>query len=278
MGDTRCYTIRSRELQADTIVALLSELDFDSFEAEANSVRAYLPEERSSPVLAKAVEQLAERFGLEVSSEVIGDRNWNAEWEAAYAPVEIPGFLRISAPFHPSASGFEHELVIVPEMSFGTGHHETTYLMSELLRDYAPFGKTCFDFGTGTGVLAMLAAKLGASRVDATDIDRRCVESTRANAERNGVVLGEVRRGTQASLPPGPYDLILANINRGVLVDCTGALAQRLAPGGELWVSGILSNDLGVVDEVARPAGLTRVERRQRGNWLACRYALKQTI
>jgi ribosomal protein L11 methyltransferase len=259
------------------VIALLGDWPFSGFETEESLVKAYIPEPKDSDVLAQALRQLSERFGLTIEAETIPDINWNARWEESYKPVEIDDFLRISAPFHPEEEGFEHEIVLIPEMSFGTGHHETTYLMSTYLRDYSPFGKTCFDFGTGTGVLAILAKMLGAGHTIASDIDERCVSSTKENSSRNGVELEEIFQGTEDNLPEGPLDLILANINRSVLVKTIPSLANRLTDHGELWLSGILDTDLAMIDEVANTSSLVRVEQRQKGKWLACRYAPKNT-
>ncbi len=275
MSATRCYHIQTGALQPETVIALLGDWPFSGFETEDSLVKAYVPAPKDSEVLAQAVKQLSERFGLTVEVETLPDINWNARWEESYKPVVIDDFLRISAPFHPEAEGFAHEIVLIPEMSFGTGHHETTYLMSTYLRDYSPFGKTCFDFGTGTGVLAILAKMLGAGHTIASDIDERCVTSTLENAERNGVVLEEVFQGTEDNLPDSSLDLILANINRSVLLKTIPSLAKRLTDNGELWLSGILDSDLSMIDEVANSSELVRVEQRQKGKWLACRYALK---
>ena len=273
---TRRYALRGGPLQSETLVALLGEFDFDAFEEVAGGgVDAYLPEPRDTPAHRAAVEQLAERFGLTVTVDTLADENWNARWEESFAPVEIGRFLRIRAPFHEPDPRFAHELAIEPEMSFGTGHHETTHLMAEYLRDYPPAGKTCFDFGTGTGILALLAKRLGAARVVATDVDPRCVRSTRANAARNGIALDAVSEGSEADLPAGPFGLVLANINRSVLVASMGSLTKRLGAGGELWLSGVLHGDAALIDESARRAGLRHLETRRRGDWLARRYAPK---
>ena len=272
-GDTRRYRLSFDDaVSAETVVALLAELDFDAFTEHDGHVEAYLPETRHDTAFAKTVEALAEAYGLGVSTELIPDQNWNRRWEESFAPAEVDDFLRVRAPFHDPDPSFRVELEIVPEMSFGTGHHETTHLMAQLLRDHPPRGKSVFDFGTGTGVLAMVASRLGASRVVATDYDPRCVESTRANARRNGIALADVSLGDESDMPDGPFDVILANIQRGVLVRAMPALAKRLHGGGEAWLSGILADDLSPVDEAARLAGLTPVEVRRRGQWLACRY------
>lgn len=271
-------------LGSEALVALLAEFPFDAFEEADDSsaanegplVAAYAKTAKLNDEITTDLRDLARRFDLRVRLEQLPDVNYNARWEAGYQPVKIGDWLRVRAPFHDPGVGYAHELVIVPEMSFGTGHHATTTLMAELLRDCPLDGAAVFDFGTGTGVLALLARLLGARRVDATDIDPRCVRSARANAARNGLALDELREGTEASLPDGPYDLVLANINRGVLLAAMGELAARLAESGELWLSGILEGDLEVVDRAAFDGGLTRIELRRRAGWLALRYGRKR--
>ncbi len=271
------YSLSVAPLQPETVIALISELPFSGFEEQLDQVDAYLPIHDDSPAVAAALQQVADRFALQVRREVLPDVNYNAEWEASYKAVVVEDFVCIRAPFHAPAADVKHQLTIVPEMSFGTGHHATTYLMAAYLRDYSPFGKTCFDFGTGTGVLAMLAKLEGATHVVATDIDERCVRSTRENALRNSIKLDEVRLGTEDTLPDGSFDLILANINRAVLVKAMPQLASLLTRTGKLYISGILSSDAELIHDVATRSGLQHIETRQRGEWLACRFGLNYT-
>ncbi len=278
MSDTREYRLESRALDTATVVALLSELPFDAFAEEGEVTCAYLAEDAATAELDAEIEAVAARFDLRLTRVRIADRNWNQVWEENFAPAEIGSFLRIRAPFHASSEAFEHELEIVPEMSFGTGHHETTHMMVELLREGAPFGKTVLDFGTGTGILAMVARRLGASRVVATDYDPRCIASTLANAARNQIHLDLVALGDAHSLPDERFDRLLANVQRSVLIPAMPALAQRLTPDGQLWMSGILEADMVDLDRAAVAAGLRMLERRQRGKWLALRYGPNQPL
>ncbi len=276
MSDTRVYRFDHFAIEAESLIALLAELPFDAFAEEEGAVLAYLSEAARLAEIDAELAALAERFGASLSTELLPDRNWNQVWEDNFSPAEIGvDFLRIRAPFHEPSNAFAIELEIVPEMSFGTGHHETTYLMAELLRDSTPFGKTVFDFGTGTGILALVAKRLGASRVVATDYDPRCVASTLANAARNGLTLDVVALGDADSLPDERFGLLLANIQRSVLIPAMGALVDRLAPDGQLWMSGILETDFNDIDAAADAADVRMLERRQRGKWLALRYAPK---
>ena len=277
-GETRVYTFALGEFPADAALALLAELDFDAFEERGGRLLAYVPERLHDRVFAQAVHDICTARGFTATSASLPDENWNQRWEDSFEPAEVDDFLRIRAPFHAPSDAFEIELEIVPEMSFGTGHHETTHMMAQLLRERPPFGKTVHDFGTGTGVLAMVAARQGARYVAATDYDPRCVASALANAARNGIRLDLVGHGDVDVMPPGPFDLTLANIQRGVLVRAMPALQSRCLPGGELWLSGVLADDLARVDEAAAAAGFRRLERRRRGPWLACRYGVSTKL
>lgn len=281
---THQYTIKTGDLLPETAIALLADLPFHAFEDEEQGLlKAYIQASEDSISVQAAFGQLAERFDWHFEKEVLAEENWNAIWESNYQPVEIGNFLRIHAPFHPPADGFTYQLELVPEMSFGTGHHATTFLMSEMMRDYLGADQSwwresdrrVFDFGTGTGLLGLLSRKLGAEFVSANDHDERCIRSAEENALRNGLHFDELSIGDEDNLPAGPFDLIVANINRHVLEASLESLAKRLNSLGQIWLSGILEDDLSIIDGCAERSGLTRLEVRQREGWLACRYVHK---
>ena len=205
----------------------------------------------------------------------IDDCNWNAAWESDFQPVDIDGRLLIRAPFHAPAADASAEVVIMPRMSFGTGHHATTYLMTEALLELDLRGRRGLDAGSGTGVLAIAAAKCcGAAAVDAVDIDEWAEASCRENAAANGVA-DRVRplRGDVGCASGGPYDFILANISRNILTACMPRFAAMLAPGGDLLLSGFLDRDEQTVREAAEAAGVRPVRAARREGWtvLHCR-------
>ncbi|MCU0450959.1 MAG: 50S ribosomal protein L11 methyltransferase [Bernardetiaceae bacterium] len=200
-------------------------------------------------------------------------QNWNQLWEANYAPVEIAGRVRIRAEFHPPV-GFEHELLITPKMSFGTGHHATTALMVQHQLACPHQGRRVADFGCGTGILAILAMKLGAARADACDIEDWCVENALENAALNQVVVN-VRLGTASLFAAHHqgYDLIFANINLHVLLAELPLYAQLLAPGGQLFMSGFYEADLPQLTRAAAQLGLQRQHYLVQQRWTAAEFS-----
>ena len=220
----------------------------DSFEQHEQLLTAYVTEGTDVDWVAVLTElQTHIPFAYEMLR--LPQRNWNAEWERNFSPIYIGHRLAVRASFHPPQEGVGRELIIDPKMAFGTGHHATTHMMCELVLDYFaaradPQAVRVLDYGSGTGVLAILAKQLGAGRVDAVDIERPAYESTLENAAQNGVALDEVVCGELHDVPLGkPYDLVVANINRNVLLATGGALYGRLRAGGTALVSGILVQD-----------------------------------
>ena len=197
----------------------------------------------------------------------IEPQNWNALWESNFTPVEVDGRLTIRAPFHAPAAT-EAEVVIMPKMSFGTGHHATTCLVASALCDLPLEGKRGLDMGCGTGVLAIVAAKRGAATVDAVDIDEWAEANCRENAAANGLaeriapMLGDVSR-----IAGRKYDFIAANINRNILTMDMPAYAEALDTGGDLLMSGFLEEDVPVIEARARACGLDPIEVRMRDGW-----------
>ena len=200
-------------------------------------------------------------------------KDWNAEWERSFQPVEIDGRVRIRAEFHAPEPGFEHELIITPRMAFGTGHHATTRMMVRAMLDLDLKGGAVCDLGCGTGVLAILAERLGAVDVHAVDIDERAVENTRDNLVANGSERVHVEKGTVEDLRGRKYGTILANIERNTLMRDMQAMHDALIPGGALLLGGFVVNDRHMVVQSAREAGLTMAERMNEGEWalLGCR-------
>lgn len=253
---------------AGILTAELADFPFESFETGDGVLKAYIPQER----LAECQEQvdgLLVRYGVGGRYVPIETRNWNALWERDFPAVDVEGRLRIRAPFHGAAPAGGMEVVVMPRMSFGTGHHATTWLMSRAVLDLGVAGRRGLDMGSGTGVLAIVAAKCGAAHVDAVDIDDWADASCRENVAANGVaeritpLLGDVRRIAGRS-----YDFILANINRNILVDDMLAYAAALTPGGDLLMSGFLEQDVPTVTEAAAKQGLELAAVETRDGWM----------
>jgi ribosomal protein L11 methyltransferase len=240
-------TIPTKDFQ-EVLIALMGEIGYDGFEQEEERLLAYAGEETFDEA---ALRELLGAHGLSYTLQRIEERNWNAEWEANFQPVVVEGFCAIRAHFHPPMPEVEHELVITPKMSFGTGHHATTYMMLQAMRDIGLRGKRVLDFGTGTGVLAILAERLGAAAVVAIDNDDWSIDNALENVSANGCTRIEVLKKDRVADVTGPFGVILANINKHVIIDQLEALAQQLTADGVILLSGLLQNDAEDVENEA---------------------------
>lgn len=260
----------------DLLTLELAEIGYDSFEdgwTDPNGTRgelkAYVRGDRFD---AAAIERLHTLRDAHVSvtwtSAEIPDRNWNAEWESSFQPVEVDGMVRIRADFHEARPGFDHEIVITPRMAFGTGHHATTRLMVQAMLALDLKGRSVCDLGCGTGVLAILAERMGAREVRAIDNDPGAVDNARDNLGRNGCHVIAVEKGDASSLSGHTYDAILANIERNVLINAMPLLAAALKPGGALLLSGFIPADRITMEQCATAHGLVLAERLQEGEWV----------
>jgi len=264
----------------DVLMTELADIGYDSFEEGPDSpkgggeLRGYV---RSDRFDAGALRQLLALRDPHVQvswqHREIPDRNWNAEWERSFQPVEVGRDVRIRADFHPAAEGFTHELIITPRMAFGTGHHATTRMMVQAMLDLAIREKDICDLGCGTGVLAILAERMGARHCDAFDIDPGAVDNARENVERNGCIRVQCATGVADALVGHSYDVILANIERNVLLDAMPLLSAAMKPGAALLLSGFVVTDRHMLAQRAREHGLELAERMNDGDWalLGCR-------
>jgi len=253
--------------QRDALIALLSEQPIEGFEETEQDLVAYAPEDRCDEAY---IQEIAGRLSIPFTRSVVGQRNWNEEWEQGFRPVIIDGFCSIRAGFHAPQPGVAYDIVITPKMSFGTGHHATTALMITMMRELDFRQKEVFDFGTGTGVLAILAEKLGAASILAIDNDIWSYENALENIERNQCRHITVKQGIADDLEPLPqFSIILANINRHILLTYMEKMALLLYPDGMLLLSGMLQEDRAMIRESAAAAGLEYVKEQAGQNW-AC--------
>ncbi len=255
-------------------MALLADEAFDTFEETPEGMRAYLPAKADADSAEEALSALQQQFSFAWDKTFIPGQNWNEIWESNFHPVVVRDFCAVRADFHPPQPGVRFEMVINPKMAFGTGHHETTWMCMDALETLPVQGAKLLDFGCGTGILAILAAKLGAADLEAIDIEEESYRSTIENAALNGVDNITARCGVLSDVQGREFDGILANINRNVILDALPRLAELLKPGGWLLVSGILQTDEAVVTEAAEQAGFTRGHLAQRGNWLCVRFTV----
>ena len=239
---------------AEIFIAELAEIGFDTFEETHEGLDAYIPKENFSE---KYVQQIVHKYEALTSAsyqyEEVQKENWNEDWEKSYDPIEVEGRCRVRATFHEPKPAFEYEIVIIPKMSFGTGHHATTYNMLRLEMDFDFNDMSVLDVGTGTGVLAIMAKKLGASHIEATDVDDWCIENSLENFGLNNYYDVKVHQGeihTLELLLP-QYDVLLANINKNVLISEMPFYSNLLSQGGHLLLSGFYEND---VDDIKKEA------------------------
>lgn len=256
----------------EILAALLAEIGYDSFMDTPTGLSAYIPADAfSSEAADAAIEPVRPLFEqLTVESKPMPDVDWNAEWEKSFTPITIDGRCRIRAPFHDYDAAYQLDIVIEPKMAFGTGHHATTTLMIRQLLDIDLTGKKVLDMGCGTGVLAIAALKLGAGSAVAIDIDHWSVENTLENAARNNVALTAVEGGVEAI--SGTFDIILANINRNILLDQMPTYSRSLAAGGLLCLSGFYAADLDIIREKASQLALRFEKVLERDEWVSARF------
>jgi ribosomal protein L11 methyltransferase len=223
----------------------LAEIGFESFMEEGEQLLAYIPKDAfKEDNLSKLMDEYrSKEVIISTTKKIIPHQNWNAIWESDYEPVKVGKRLYIRAPFHPEDDQFELSIEIQPQMSFGTGHHSTTYLLSEVLLDLELENKSVLDVGTGTGVLGIISSKKGAQEVIGTDIEEGAVENTKENIERNKVANFSVIHGDIECVPLKKVDIILANINKNVLLKHLSTYADRISPSGYLLLSGFFETD-----------------------------------
>ncbi|MEY2950877.1 MAG: hypothetical protein RLZZ248_2078 [Bacteroidota bacterium] len=263
--------------QMEVLMAHLLDLGFEAFEEKEQELDAYLLTKMKSSALMDQVQLLTDQYGCKWSEKELENENWNAQWEASFHPVQVGNFCGIRADFHPDFEQVEYQITINPKMAFGTGHHETTHLVIELMKNLPLSGKSVFDFGCGTGILAILAAKMGAYEVLAIDYDENATENTAENLQVNSVENIKVATGELKDFQINLQDVILANINKPVLMETISNLSLLLRPNGILLVSGIMKKDQEEIEELAHSSGLFTVEVRQKGDWLAIKFGRSTT-
>lgn len=263
---------------ADILIAELAEAGFESFSETEDGFLAYMPAEQFGEPALQPLRDFDPAAGLlRYEQKHIPGQNWNSAWEVSFQPVVVAGTCCIRAPFHEALPGMTYDIVIEPRMSFGTGHHQTTSLMVEKLLTLPLEGRAVMDMGCGTGVLAILAALRGAGPVEGVDIEANAVENAIDNAARNGVPDIMVHKGDDRLLAANRYDLILANINKNVLLQALPAYSTALRENGELLLSGFFTTDAVALTEAAVSAGLRWVSTANREEWCLLQFQ-KQTI
>jgi ribosomal protein L11 methyltransferase len=250
----------------EILIALLAEEGHEGFEETESALLSYIPEELFS---RESLDNVLASFNLSYTITDIEKTNWNKEWESSFEPVVIPGFCTIRADFHKINEKTLHEIIITPKMSFGTGHHATTQIMIQMMRDINFVEKKVLDFGTGTGILAILAGQLGSKNVLAIDNDEWSYTNAIENVERNRVKGIKVKCATLDDiLVRETFDVILANINRHILLQYMQALYQITCVGGKLLMSGLLVEDTEIIRSKAVRVGFEIKQLQENKNWI----------
>lgn len=266
------FFVEPQEPGTEILMAELGEKAFESFVETEEGLTAYVQKALWSEDILEGIQILeSPEFRISFSVEEIEQVNWNSEWEKNFEPIDVDGRCHVRAPFHP-ATDAEYEIVIEPKMSFGTGHHETTHMMIQHLLETEVTGKKTLDMGCGTAILAILAEMKGALPIDAIDIDEWCYLNSIENAERNNCKHISVYEGDASLLPGKRYELIIANINRNILLQDMATYVGCLEPGGILLLSGFYEEDIPVIDASCVKNGLTFVSKHSRHNWVALKY------
>lgn len=265
------FTISPIEPWRDILVALLAECEFESFVETDIGLNAYVKKDLEDEVsILEQINSITEAQIKFVRTE-IEQENWNEQWESNFHPILVNDQCYIRAEFHDSRPEIPYEIVIQPKMSFGTGHHETTHLMVEYILETDFTGKDTLDMGCGTSILAILAKMRGAAYTEGIDIDEWSVENSIENAERNKVELN-ARLGDASLLGERNFDVILANIQRNILMEDIPKYIKVLNFGGELILSGLLEADLEDIRKKSEENGLSFVSKKQRTEWIALKF------
>lgn len=255
----------------EILIAEMGELDFETFMDTEVGFEAFIQEETfSHPALQSLFNRYRKQTRIWYELKKIPRENWNEEWEKNYDPIAVGDQIYVRATFHEAKPEVPYEIIINPQMSFGTGHHETTHQLLALQLEVDHKNKQVLDVGSGTGILAIMAAKLGAKSVAATDIDDWCIENALENFGLNNIVADFVKQGTIHELQlKGQYEIILANINTHVLLDEMAEYNKLLAHKGHLFLSGFYESDKAQIMDMATQLGLKEVKFTTEKNWVA---------
>jgi ribosomal protein L11 methyltransferase len=266
------FNIRCNEDIREQLIAELAEENYEGFVESDLGFSAYII---SSLFKREVFEQLLLKYGLDpnaVAQSHIEQQNWNAQWEAGYEPIIIENNVIVKAPFHQIEKEYPYELLIQPKNTFGTGHHETTQLMLRLMLQENLIDKRVFDYGSGTGVLAIMASKMDAQSVYAIDIDDWSAENIFENTQLNQVDNIEFEQGDLNSVKPQTFDTILANINKNILLFSFDQLSQLLLQGGTMLISGFYESDLDDLKKASAVFGFQYDQHITLNNWCAAGF------
>lgn len=266
------FKIHPKEPATDILVAELGEVGFESFVETEDGMIAYIQQtDWNENVLDDIFILDSGEFSISYEMEVIEQTNWNSEWEKNFNPIQVDDLVSIRAPFHENPD-LKYDIVIEPKMSFGTGHHETTHMMVQHLLELDLTNKKTLDMGCGTGILAIFAEMKGAKPIDAIDIDNWCYQNSIENVERNNCSNISVFEGEASLLVNKKYDVIIANINRNILLNDMHTYMNCLNENGTLLLSGFYKEDITIIDAEVSKYNCKLDKTIERNNWVALKY------
>ena len=266
------FNVNPVKIGSEILIAELAELGFDSFEETAEGVDAYLLNDKWNKKILSGLNILSNlAFDIKYSSKIIHQKNWNKIWESNFKPILINKYCGVRANFHPPLN-LKYELVITPKMSFGTGHHETTSMVMNYILNMNFKGLKVLDVGCGTGILSILSEKIGASSIDAIDVDKWCYENTIENSILNKCNFVRAFCGNITFFEQSKYDIILANINKNIIMNDISIYSKLLNPRGQLILSGFYVSDIIEIDNKAKSLKLEIVSEKVKNSWASIHY------
>ena len=254
--------------QREILIAQLADAGYEGFEEKDGSLDAFI---KSKCFDDSILNEISFKYQTPYTKEKIAETNWNQVWESNFEPVIVNDYVAIRADFHKPIANTKFEIVITPKMSFGTGHHATTYMMIELMKEIDLNGRSVLDFGSGTGILAILAEKEGAKNIDAIDNDDWSIANAGENFEKNNCTKINLRKASNAESEI-KFDIILANINKNVIIENLDLLSRQLNKGGQVLLSGLLKEDKDEILSIATKLGLKLKKELIRNNWIALEF------
>jgi ribosomal protein L11 methyltransferase len=270
--------IAEDESLREQLMAMLLGIGYDSFMENETGIAAYIATTMFDPQRLQLVLQDFRGNATIEKIRDLPDQNWNALWESNYEPVIIENKCMVRAPFHEKPAGIEYDVVIQPKMSFGTAHHGTTYLMIKLILENDFAGKRVLDMGSGTGVLSIMASLRGAEHITAIDNDEWAYNNATENCKLNSINNIDIIFGDALSIPGGVYDVILANINRNILLNDIQHYNKNLREGGKVFFSGFYAHDLASIVAEAEKYGWRLLTFNEKNEWIAASFQKGSTL
>ena len=253
---------------AEIFIARLNEIKYESFSTDEVGLKAYIRSDLfNKEKLTEIVDDISSFTKIDLSINAIKKENWNADWENNYSPVHINKDCVIRAHFHDRFPNIEHEIIITPKMSFGTGHHETTFLVMNQIFELNLEGKQVLDIGSGTGVLSILASKLGAKKIVGIDIDKWAYENAIENSKLNNISNIQFIEGTAESIGKKMYDVVLANINRNIILADIQKYTRAMRPKSDIILSGFLKQDVKIILNKIKQLKFNLVASKNKNKW-----------